>query len=363
MSFIETFGWSNQARLPSVPGMDREPQVTEPSAARAPRSARRLVPGLLLAAALALVASLTAALAERSDLVVSPLIVALLVGWLAAALGLVPKAAGEGLAWACRPLLRAAIVLLGFRLGTDELAALGARGLLALAGVVAGTIVGTHWLCRRLRLDPGFAWLLAAGHAICGAAAVAAVDAVLRPRERDAALALALVTLAGTVVMFACPLLARATGMEPAAYGFWVGGSVHEVAQAIAAGYAAGEAQGDVASVVKLARVGFLIPLGLLLAGVVARQSGAGAGRLAIPWFVFGFASTAVLRASFDLPAPVLAVLDGICRFAMATAMAALGAQISLRALVDAGARPWLATVAATLLVSGLAFIASRCLS
>lgn len=343
--------------------MDRDRPATELSSAPAPRPAPRRAPGLLLAAALALVASLAAWLAERSALVVSPLILALLAGWLAAALGLVPRAAGVGLAWACRPLLRGAIVLLGFRLGTDELAALGARGLLALAAVVVGTIAGTHWLCRRLRLAPDFAWLLAAGHAICGAAAVAAVDAVLRPRERDAALALALVTLAGTVVMLACPLLARVTGMEPAAYGFWVGGSVHEVAQAIAAGYAAGESQGAVASVVKLARVGFLIPLGLLLACVVARHRGAGAGRLAIPWFVLGFAATAVLRAGFEWPAPVLAILDGVCRFAMATAMAALGAQISLRALVDAGARPWLATVAATLLVSGLAFTASRFLS
>jgi uncharacterized integral membrane protein (TIGR00698 family) len=349
--------------LASLPAMDpasATPAATDPDAQTAAGD-RRL--GVAFAVVLAAVATLLANVAAHAGIVASPLVVALLLSLVLAQTARLPATLTPGLAFACRPLLRAAIVLLGFRLGFDGVATLGPRGVLALAVVVGGTIAGTLWIARRLRVSADLAWLLAAGHAICGAAAVAATDAVLRTRERDATLALALVTLLGTVAMLLCPLAALSNGIDAAHYGFWVGGSVHEVAQAVAAGYAAGPEHGDAASVVKLARVLFLVPFGVALSIVAARRAraavAAGAARrglaASIPWFVVGFAATAGLRATVVVPASALTVIDAICTFAMTTAMAALGARTRLRGIADAGARPVVVAAAATVLVSALA--------
>lgn len=323
-------------------------------------SVPRLLPGLCLAGALALVGALAAAAGDACGLVLGPMPWALLAGLLLANLKSLPSACAPGVAFAARPLLRAAIVLSGLRLGLAPLAAVGWDGLAALAAIVVGTIAIGRWLGRRLGLGPDVVWLLAAGHAICGAAAIVAADSVLRARSREVALALTLVTFGGTVLMLLSPLLGEALAMPVGQYGFWVGGSLHEVAQAVAAGHARGEPFGEAATAVKMVRVLFLVPLGLWLAVVARRRTvGPSVTRLLVPWFVLAFAAVGGIATAGLVPPAVAEPLRGIGSVLMTMAMAALGLQSSLREVAAAGARPLLLTGALTLLVSSLAFVAA----
>lgn len=321
-----------------------------------------LIPGLVLAATVAGGGTLVARLAGAAGIVVSPLVAALLLGLVLAQVGRLPNAVGPGVAFACRPLLRAAIVLLGLRIGLAQIGAVGVLGLATIAGIVTATLVIGYWTARRLGLSQDLAWLLAAGHAICGAAAVAATDSVLKTRQHEVTTALTLVTLLGTVALIACPLLGKALGMTPAAYGFWVGGSVHEVAQAVAAGFALGDECGEAASLVKMVRVAFLLPLGLVLGVVAARREGRAAGKIVVPWFVVGFAVVAVLDALGCVPPKLADLLRSACTVAMTVAMAALGLKSSLRELARTGMRPLLAATLTTLVVSALAFAGAAAL-
>jgi hypothetical protein len=185
---------------------------------------------------------LLAHLAAMAGIVASPLVVALLLGLVIAQFGTLPGLVRPGLAFACRPLLRFAIVLLGLRIGLPQIAEIGVRGITSVAALVIGTLASGYWISRRLGLSKNLAWLLASGHAICGAAAIMATDSVLKAKEREVSQALTLVTLFGTVTMLVCPLLGKALELSTSTYGFWVGGSIHEVAQAVAAGFALGDA-------------------------------------------------------------------------------------------------------------------------
>ncbi len=324
----------------------------------APTRAMRLLPGLLFAGAIAGVATGLGALAASAGIVVSPLILALLLGLGLAQVRQWPAALLPGLDCAGRPFLRLAIVLLGLRIGLPQIAAIGAGGVAAIGTVVVATLGFGYWLGRRLGLSANAAWLLAAGHAICGAAAIAAADSVLRAKDREVAQALTLVTLLGTVAMLACPLLGHALALAPATYGFWAGGSIHEVAQAVAAGFALGDAHGEVASLVKMVRVAFLLPLGLFLAAVVARRGPATNGRrLVVPWFVVAFAGVAVVDAAGLVPAPVADALRSLGTAAMTLAMAALGLKSSLRDLALGGVRPFVVALVTTLTISSLALL------
>jgi uncharacterized integral membrane protein (TIGR00698 family) len=319
----------------------------------------RLLSGLCLVAALAAVGALAAALAAACGLELGPMPWALLAGLVLANLRTPSSACAPGIAFAARPLLRGAIVLSGLRLGLAPLAAVGWGGLAALAAIVVVTLTCGRWLGRRLGLGPDLVLLIAAGHAICGAAAIVAADSVLRARPREVALALTLVTFGGTVLMLLSPVLGAALAMPAGPYGFWVGGSLHEVAQAVAAGHARGEPFGEAATAVKMVRVLFLVPLGLWLAAARRRPAQSAGRRWLVPWFVVGFVAVGGLAAAGLVPPTVAESLRGLGSVLMTMAMAALGLQSSLREVAAAGARPLLLTLALTLLVSAIAFVAA----
>lgn len=300
-------------------------------------------------------------LAECS-LTVSPLVAALLLGLLVAQFRPLPAAFAPGLSFASRTLLRAAVVLLGLRIGLRDIAAVGWGGVLLMSAVVASTLGFALWLGRRLGLSAQFALLLAAGHAICGAAAVAAMDSIVRAKEAEVVRALALITIAGTLVMLGDPLLGAWLQMPVQQYGFWVGGSVHEVAQAVGAGYALGDDAGQSASLWKMVRVAHLLPVGALVAWVMARKAPQANSSLrgAVPWFVVGFAALATADALGMVPGWTAGPLRALGNALMTVAMAALGLKSSLRDLGRAGSKPLALAAATTAFVGFLAWAAAQ---
>jgi len=333
------------SRVPlSIDGFGPRPSGPAGLSAGAPGPCGHRLPGLLLAIGVSVLAtSLTPVLAD-CGVVAGPMVVSLLLGLALAQLRPVSVAIMPGLDFACRPVLRFGIVLLGLRIGLPQVAAVGVSGWLAITVLVASTLSFGYWVSRRLGLSSNLAWLLASGHAICGAAAIAAADSVLKAKDREVTQALTMVTLFGTLVMLVLPILGSWLQLEADLYGFWVGGSVHEVAQAVASGYARGEACGEVASIIKLVRVAHLLPLGLLLGCVVARRVMVdGQRRILVPWFVIGFAVVAVVDAVGLVPLWLGEALRHLCAFAMTVAMAALGLKSSLRDVLRMGLRPLLA--------------------
>ncbi|MBZ0151515.1 MAG: putative sulfate exporter family transporter, partial [Planctomycetes bacterium] len=116
---------------------------------------------------------------------------------------------------------------------------------------------------------------------------------------------------------------------------------------------------GEAASVVKLARVTCLLPLGLVLLAVVRRR-GEAHGRVTVPWFVFGFALVAAANVSGLLPAALATLLAQSSTVLMTVAMAALGLGSSLREVLAGGRRPLLAAAATTTFVGITALLAAR---
>jgi uncharacterized integral membrane protein (TIGR00698 family) len=334
-------------------------QLASPGPLIAPtKGMRRILPGLLLATGVALAAHGLTALLAAIGLVAGPMVLSLVLGLLLAQFFAVPAAALPGLDYACRPLLRFAVVLLGLRISLPQVASVGAAGLLAVTAIVVGTMLLGYGISRRLGLSKDLALLLASGHAICGAAAIAAADAVLQAKDKEVTQALTLVTLFGTAVMLLMPMLGACFNLDAEVYGFWVGGSVHEVAQALAAGFARGEACGATAGVVKLVRVAHLVPLGLVLGVVVVRRgNGRVRGRMVVPWFVLGFALVAVVDSAGLVPQQVAGGLRSLGNFTMTVAMASLGCKSSLRDVASAGGRALLAAAGTTIGIALLAFV------
>jgi uncharacterized integral membrane protein (TIGR00698 family) len=313
--------------------------VTVSSIAR-PARLPAVVPGLLVVAAASGAAYGAAALVP----VLSPLIWGVFIGMALVVARPLPAVLVPGARFAARRLLRVGVALLGLRLAGDQLLSVGLPALGVLLVTIPATLGGALWLGRRLGLPRELSLLVATGSAICGASAIAAMDAATDSDERDVTVAVATVTLFGTLALVLLPLLDGVLGLSPAAFGTWVGASVHEVAQVVAAATPGGRTAVDTATLVKLTRVLTLAPL--VLGVVLLRRRRAGAGGAAapsgspVPLFVLGFLACVAVASTGRLPAGAIAAAQGVDTMLLTAALVGLGLGASLREIARLGWRP-----------------------
>ncbi|PAU77153.1 YeiH family protein [Halomonas salipaludis] len=306
--------------------------------------------GLFLCGSLTLASFALARLPALAVSGISPLVFALLMGLM---VGNLPFARHlpdmqPGLKFATRYLLRGGIVLFGLSLTLHQVVALGPGVLLLDLVVVISVLLSGYYIGTQvLRLDRETALLTSVGSAICGAAAVLATETTIRSRPAAASMAVATVVLFGTLAMLVYPLLYQFSGMNEGLYGIYIGATVHEVAQVVAAGDAVGQEALANAVVVKLVRVMLLVPFLLIVGQWWLRrpaQEGAGpaAGKLVIPWFAFGFMVMVGFNSVVDLPSSLHQTLVIAGQVALAMAMAALGFETRLEKLKALGIRPFI---------------------
>ncbi len=191
--------------------------------------------------------------------------------------------------------LKFAVILLGAGIDLGSIADVGLKavGITAVAVVMAMSI--SWFLGRSLGLVNRSAILIGVGTAICGASAIAAVAPVLKAKKEEVGLALATVFSFNAIALLAYPLIGAALGLTQVEFGSWAGIGVHDTASAVATGFAFGPEAGEFATLVKLERTLFLLPLLAIAVAVVRREDGGEADggstlRDNFPWFIVGFA-------------------------------------------------------------------------
>lgn len=297
----------------------------------------------------AVLAALVAFLLGRAVPTVSPLLWAMVLGIAVANSPLMPQQGMRSVQGGAKTMLRWGVVALGALLSWSALRGLGLPGLLVIVVTVVVVFTLTCWIGDRLGLPRGLVTLTAAGFSICGAAAIAAVEGSIRRRDEDVPLALAMVTIFGTVMTFVVPFLGAALGLSPQDVGIWIGASIHEVAQVVVAaslvgGATAAAVAGAVpaavtaATTVKLGRVALLVVA--FLAAVRRHQVPRNARdrprlrlRAFLPWFLVGFVLMAVARSVGLIPEAALGTVTSVGTFLLAAGMFGLGLDIRVSRL------------------------------
>jgi len=179
-----------------------------------------------------------------------------------------------GIDLASRQVLRWGVALLGLKFTADQVQSMGWQPVLMVVLAVSLTIGMGLLLARWLGFRPFFGLLSGGSVGICGASAALAIAAAFpnHPQKDRATLFVVIsVSTLSTVAMIAYPMLARWLDLDALQAGFFLGGTIHDVAQVVGAGYSMGQATGDAATVIKLMRVAMLVP--------VIAQDGACCGR------------------------------------------------------------------------------------
>ncbi len=241
-----------------------------------------------------------------------------------------------------KKVLRIGVALLGMRITIDQVLSVGFDSILWVGLAVMLTIFIGWSLARKLRIDPEFGVLSGGAVAICGASAALAISAVLPRDERSegrTVVVVMIVTMFSTCAMVVYPFLATFLGLSDEAAGMFLGGSIHDVAQVIGAGYSLSPEIGDMAMITKLSRVAMLAPVVLLLIAFY-RSNNDQKVPAPLPMFVVVFGAFVAINSFGVIPDAARLILVDLSGWCLTAAIAGLGMKTSFKTLGQVGLMP-----------------------
>lgn len=261
----------------------------------------------------------------------------------------------SGVDFSARTLLRLGVVLLGARITADQILALGWQTAAMVMVAMTVTIALGLGLARRLGLPAAQGMLSSGSVAICGASAAMALSAVLPQNKANTQFTLLVVvgvTLLSTLAMVIYPYLSHLMGFNDLQSGIFLGATIHDVAQVVAAGMLLSPDAGATATVVKLFRVLLLLPI-VSLAALAFQQRAAVIETNAqkpplFPLFLLGFIVMVALSSIHVIPPSWSQTASQASGWLLVVAISAAGVKTSFADLALLGWRPILMLVSET---------------
>ena len=331
---------------------------------------KKYMPGILLCFVIAVIAWLLG----RRFTIVGGAVFGIILGILA---GLIrrPAAFNDGIRFTSKKILQYSIVLLGFEMNMGNIIKVGSQSLLVLVFTLSASFITAYLVSKVLRLPSGIAVLIGVGTSICGGSAIAATAPVIKADDDDVAQAISTIFLFNIIAVFLFPAVGHLLGLSDTGFGMWAGTAINDTSSVVAAASSWSEQAGNgtalqFATIVKLTRTLFIVPITLVLAVYTSRKAKkAAAGstkaasssgysfRKVFPWFVLGFLAAALIYTFLPISAPVSAFLVQTGKFLIIMAMAAVGLNTNLKKLLTQSAKPLLLGICCWGAVSGVSLL------
>lgn len=266
-----------------------------------------------------------------------------------------------GTKWASRGLLYIGVALMGLRIDLSDLSQTGWLSPIVVIVVLALTILAGIFIGRVFNQSKSFSVLMSGAVAICGVSAAAAICAALEDSESrncELAITVAGITVLSTVAMLVYPVIALTYEFDNLEAGLLMGGAIHNVSQAVGAGYAVSPEAGDISVLLKLIRVSMLLPVILLisvLSGKAAATANAGLGakiKANFPLFLIVFFILAVLSCAGLVPETITLAGNKAAHIALVVSLVAIGIKTNLKEVVTVGVKPLIVMTLTTLIMA-----------
>lgn len=267
-----------------------------------------------------------------------------------------------GLDLCAKPLLRCAVALLGMRVAVGDIVDLGGPVAIVIVLSMAATIVAGVLVAKALKQNVFFGLLVGSATGVCGASAALATSMVLpeyKGRDTDLAFVIVGVNLLATLAMLIYPPLCLYLGFDDKMTGVMLGGTIHDVAQVVGAGYGISDTAGNAAAIVKLFRVFLLLPVVLVLGFYVSQKVGEHKeARVALPTFAIVFLVLCIVNSiCSSVPAlkdsyhAVKSVAVELSTWGLLLAISAIGLNTSIKAMSALGWRHVANLLATTIMI------------
>ncbi len=233
-------------------------------------------------------------------------------------------------------LLQFSVVGLGFGMNLHESLQTGKEGMVFTIVSVASVLILGMYLGKRLIMDRKTAYLISAGTAICGGSAIAAVAPVIKANDNEMSMSLGTIFILNAIALFIFPPIGHLLGMTQEQFGMWAAIAIHDTSSVVGAGAAYGEKALEIATMVKLTRALWIIPM-TIVTMFLFKQKGA---KITIPWFIFFFILAMIANTYLSIPQEVSGALVWLAKKGLTVTLFLIGAGLSRRVIKNVGIRP-----------------------
>jgi uncharacterized integral membrane protein (TIGR00698 family) len=262
------------------------------------------------------------------------------------------KRCAAGIQFASSTVLRLGVALLGLRITIDHVVTLGWKTVAALMVAVGLTIMLGLVSARLLKVESSLGLLIGGATAICGASAALAISSVLPKNaqlESNTTLTVVGVTTLSTMAMVVYPLITNWLGFVAVTSGKFIGATIHDVAQVVGAAYSLSTEAGDAATITKLMRVAFLMPVLVVISLALRVRAAVKSGSEdamntsktpLLPWFTVAFVGFMLLNSTGWVSISVQSGASFLSQSFLVIAIAAVDLKTSLKEITQLGWRP-----------------------
>ena len=253
-------------------------------------------------------------------------------------------------------LLQASVVGLGFGMNLIESLKSGSEGMLFTIVSVVGVMVIGVLLGWWLAIGRKTSYLISSGTAICGGSAIAAVGPVVKTNDNEMAVSLGVIFVLNAIARFIFPPIGHFFEMSQAQFGTWAAIAIHDTSSVVGAGDAYGPEALQLATLIKLTRALWIIPLALVTM-LIFREKG---GKISIPWFIFLFVLAMVANTYLPLPGWLTTSLVYLAKKGLVLTLFFIGAGLSISTVKSVGAKPFILAAALWAIIGVTSFFVVR---
>lgn len=224
----------------------------------------------------------------------------------------------------------------------------GSEGMLFTVVSVIGVMVFGVMVGYWMHINRKTAYLISSGTAICGGSAIAAVGPVLKANENEMAVSLGVIFILNSIALFIFPPLGHLLDMSQEQFGTWAAIAIHDTSSVVGAGESYGESALQIATLIKLTRALWIIPLAIATMFIFRDKS----SKISVPWFIFIFVLAMIVNTYVALPETFVSVMVWIARRGMVLTLFLIGASLSLASIKSVGVKPLLQAVILWIVIS-----------
>jgi uncharacterized integral membrane protein (TIGR00698 family) len=262
-------------------------------------------------------------------------------------------------------LLQASVVALGFGMNVQQVVHAGRSGFLYTAISITFAMLLGLLLGKMLKVGGKASYLIAAGTAICGGSAIAAVAPITNASEEEISVAMGTVFLLNSIALLLFPLIGWSLHLSQNQFGLWAALAIHDTSSVVGAAAKYGDQALAIGTTVKLARALWIVPVSLLTAVYMARFASRGAAgvqrqgaTVKMPWFILYFCAAAAASTYLPRLHSGFMALSHLGKAGLTATLFLIGTSLSKKTLKQVGVRPLVQGIALWMVVAGVSLAA-----
>ena len=220
--------------------------------------------------------------------------------------------------------------------------------LFVLFSFFGGLIIG-----RALKLNSNMTILLSSGAAICGGTAMVAVAPIIKAKPSELIVSLTIVFMLNAIAIVFFPMIAAYLQMGNAEFGAFAALSIHDTSSVVGAAIQYSPESVEMASVLKLGRTLWLIPLLFVLNYKFNKNIGSSS----YPKFIVFFVMAIIFNTIFNFSYETQLMLGVISKAFLMVGLFCIGTQTSLIDLKSIELKPFALSLSLWILAIPTAYL------